>query len=135
MGATMPHLTLEYTANLDEWANDLNLLSSLHRLLHSVAGIKIENCKSRWRMMEVWVVGGGEGESAFLHLDLRFLEGRPLGTKQAVGVGALELIRKHFASVPEELGLQITVEIRDIKKDTYFKHPPGTLGPPSLSIV
>ena len=41
----------------------------------------------------------------------------------------------HFAQVPEELGLQITVEIQDIKKATYFKHPPGTLGPPSLSIV
>ena len=135
MGATMPHLTLEYTANLDEWANDSDLLRSLHQLLHSVAGIRIENCKSRWRMVEEWVVGKGEGESAFLHLDLRFLEGRPLGTKQAVGTGALDLIQKHFASIPEDLGLQITVEIQDIKKDTYFKHPPGTLGPPSLSIV
>ncbi len=131
----MPHLTLEYTSNLDEWANDPDLLLSLHRLLHSAAGIKIDNCKSRWRMVEEWVVGNGEGESAFLHLDLRFLEGRPLSTKQAVGVGALELIHKHFASIPEELALQITVEIQDIKKDAYFKHPPGTLGPPSLSIV
>ncbi len=80
-------------------------------------------------------MGNGEGESAFLHLDLRFLEGRPLATKQAVGAGALELIKGHFAQVPDELGLQITVEIQDIKKATYFKHPPGTLGPPSLSIV
>jgi 5-carboxymethyl-2-hydroxymuconate isomerase len=131
----MPHLTLEYTSNLDEWANDLGLLLNLHRLLQSEAGIKIDNCKSRWRMMEEWVVGDGEGESAFLHLDLRFLEGRPLATKQAVGVGALELIKKHFDQVPEELNLQVTVEIQDIKKATYFKHPPGTLGPPSLSIV
>ncbi len=29
----MPHLTLEYTTNLDEWANDPALLISLHRLL------------------------------------------------------------------------------------------------------
>ena len=131
----MPHLTLEYTANLDEWANDPDLLRSLHRLLHSAAGIKIENCKSRWRMVEEWVVGEGVGESAFLHLDLRFLEGRPLSTKEAVGSGALDLIKKHFASTPEELGLQITVEIQDIKKETYFKDPPGTLGPPTLSVV
>ncbi len=131
----MPHLTLEYTANLDEWANDPALLLDLHRLLQSRGGIKIGNCKSRWRMMEEWVLGNGEGESAFLHLDLRFLEGRPMETKQAVGTGALELIRAHFASVPEELELQITVEVQDIRKGTYFKHPPGTLGPPSLSIV
>ena len=35
----MPHLTIEYTANLDEWAGDEDLLLSLHELLRSVAGI------------------------------------------------------------------------------------------------
>ncbi|MFH1762651.1 MAG: 5-carboxymethyl-2-hydroxymuconate Delta-isomerase [Gemmatimonadota bacterium] len=131
----MPHLTLEYTSNLDEWANDPGLLIGLHRLLESAAGIKIENCKSRWRMVEEWVVGDGEGESAFVHLDLRFLEGRPPRVKEAVGTGAVELLRAHFAPAPDGLKLQITVEVQDIRRDTYFKHPPGTLGPPTLSLV
>lgn len=131
----MPHLTLEYTANLDAWASDSGLLLSLHRLLGSAAGIKIENCKSRWRMAEEWVVGDGEGASAFVHLDLRFLEGKPLSVKQAVGAGALELLRAHFAPASEGLNLQITVEVHDIQKATYFKDPPGTLGPPTLSLV
>jgi 5-carboxymethyl-2-hydroxymuconate isomerase len=131
----MPHLTLEYTTNLDEWANDPALLIGLHRLLESVAGIKIENCKSRWRMVEEWVVGDGEGESAFVHLELRFLEGRPLGVQQAVGTGAVDLLRTHFTAVPDGLGLQITVEVQDIRRATYFKDPPGTLGPPTLSLV
>ena len=131
----MPHLTLEYTTNLEEWANDPGLLLGLHRMLESVAGIKIENCKSRWRMVEEWVVGSGEGESAFVHLDLRFLEGRPLGVKQAVGEGALALLRAHFAPAAGGVALQITVEVQDIRKATYFKDPPGTLGPPTLSLV
>ena len=131
----MPHLTLEYTANLDEWASDSALLLSLHRLLESAAGIKIENCKSRWRMVEEWVVGDGKGESAFVHLDLRFLEGRTPAVKAAVGAGAVEILRAHFDRGQEGLDLQITVEVQDIRKDAYFKHPPGTLGPPPLTIV
>jgi 5-carboxymethyl-2-hydroxymuconate isomerase len=131
----MPHLTLEYTSNLDEWANDVNLLLDLHEILQSEAAIKIENCKSRWRMTEEWAVGDGATEGAFVHLDVRFLEGRPLRVKQAVGLSALERLRSHFGQVPEELNLQITVELQDIEKATYFKHPPGTLGPPSLTIV
>jgi len=131
----MPHLTLEYTANLDEWASDPGVLLSLHRTLESVAGIKVGNCKSRWRMVEEWVVGDGEGESAFVHLDLRFLEGRPPSVKEAVGAGALEILKNHFGPASEGLDLQITVEIQDIRKETYFKHPPGSLGPPPLSIV
>jgi len=131
----MPHLTLEYTSNLDEWANDPELLLNLHRMLQTVAGIEIGNCKSRWRMAEEWAVGDGKGNPAFVHLDVRFLEGRPLRLKEAVGGGAIELIRTHFAEADEAFDLQITVEVQDIRKATYFKHPPGTLGPPSLSIV
>ena len=134
----MPHLTLEYTANLDEWASDPGLLIRLHRLLESAAGIKIENCKSRWRMAEEWVVGDGQGESAFIHLDVRFLEGRAPEVKQAVGNGAVELLHDHFAPAldrPDPLDMQITVEIQDIQRASYFKYPPGTLGPPSLSLV
>jgi 5-carboxymethyl-2-hydroxymuconate isomerase len=131
----VPHLTLEYTSNLDEWANDLSLLLDLHGILHSEAAIKVENCKSRWRMVEEWAIGDGEADGSFVHLDLRFLEGRPPRVKHAVGLSALERLRSHFAAVPEEMNLQITVEIRDIEKATYFKHPPGTLGPPSLTIV
>jgi len=131
----MPHLTLEYTVNLDEWASDPGLLLTMHRMLEAVAGIQIGNCKSRWRMVDEWVVGDGEGKSAFVHLDLRFLEGRPMSVKQAVGAGALELLRAHFAPASEELDLQLTVEVQDIRKATYFKDPPGSLGPPNLSLV
>jgi len=131
----MPHLTLEYTANLEERAPDTNLLLSLHRLLEAVAGIKIKNCKSRWWRVENWVVGDGEGESAFVHLDLRFLEGRRMEVQQAIGAGAVGILRAHFSPPPDGLDLQITVEVQEIRKATYFKDPPGTLGPPPLSIV
>lgn len=132
----MPHLIVEYTANLDEWSCDPDVLLSLHRVLESVAGIKIENCKSRWRMVEEWVVGDGAGPSAFVHLDMRFLEGRALEVKQALGASALEILQAHFApAAAEGLDLQITVEIQDIRRATYFKDPPGTLEPPSLTVV
>ena len=131
----MPHLTIEYTANLDAWACDPKVLLSLHHLLESVAGIKIENCKSRWRMAEEWVVGDGEGPSGFVHLDMRFLEGRPADVKQAIGNGAVEILQKHFSPAAEEMDLQITAEVQDIRRAEYFKYPLGTLGPPPLSIV
>jgi 5-carboxymethyl-2-hydroxymuconate isomerase len=83
-------------------------------------------------------VAEGEGPSAFVHLDIRFLEGRSPEVKRAIGDGALDLLHKHFApgaEEPEGLDFQITIEIRDIHRVTYFKYPPGTLGPPSLSVV
>lgn len=131
----MPHLTLEYTSNLAGTPPDAALLLRIHGLLKAVGGIVPENCKSRWREVEGWVVGHGNPAAAFVHLDLRFLEGRPLEVQQAVGEGALEILKAHFLPEPEGVDLQITVEVREIRKATYFKFPPGTLGRPSVRLV
>lgn len=131
----MPQITLEYTGNLWETPPNRDLLLSIHRLLESAAGIKIGNCKSRWRELEDWVVGDGEGESAFVHLDMRILEGRQEELKRAMGEGAVRILKAHFQPLPEGVDLQITVEVQEMRRTAYFKDPPGTLSPPPLSIV
>ena len=131
----MPHLTLEYTGNLSSTPPTKELLLSLHHLLEAIAGIRVGNCKSRWRKVEDWVVGDGDPDAAFVHLDFRFLEGRPLEIQQAVGQGALDALKAHFHPAPEGVDLQITVEVGEIRKATYFKDPSGTLGPPTVRLV
>ncbi len=125
----MPHLTLEYTSNLRHRCPEPALLLGLHRVLESAAGVRIGNCKSRWREVDRWTVGDGKGESAFVHLDIRLLEGRSEAERRAVGTAALEILRDHFLPAPDGVDVQITVEVREIRKALYFKHPPGTLAP------
>ena len=131
----MPHLTLEYTANLSGTPPTAEMFLDIHRVLASVAGIHPENCKSRWRKVEEWVVGYGDSRSAFVHLDIRFLEGRPQEIQQALGEGILGILTNHFRPDRGEVDLQITVEVREIRKATYFKFPPGTLGRPAPRLV
>ena len=132
----MPHLTLEYTANLEEKAPTPELMLRVHALLESVAGIKAENCKSRWRKVEGWVVAEGEPQGAFVHLSLRILEGRAPELKAAVGAESLEILKAHFTPAPDGLDLQITVEVEEIRKAFYFKDPPLSLnGPPPMRLV
>jgi 5-carboxymethyl-2-hydroxymuconate isomerase len=131
----MPHLTLEYTANLRHRRPDAALLLGLHRVLESAPGVRIGNCKSRWREVEGWVVGDGRERSAFVHLDIRLLEGRPEAQRQAVGSAALELLKGHFLPAPDGVEIQITVEVLEIGKALYFKHPPGTLAAPAARRV
>lgn len=126
----MPHLTLEYTSNLRDKAPDAELLLRLHRVLESVAGVRIDNCKSRWREVERWAIGKGEHESAFVHLDIRVFDGRPEEVRRTVGVAALDILRSQFLPAPEGVELQITVEVREIRRSLYFKHPPSPPQPP-----
>jgi len=129
----VPHLTLEYTSNLAQKAPTPDLLLRVHGILGSAAGIRIGNCKSRWREVDSWVVGNGSEESAFVHLDIRLLEGRPVDVRQAIGTSALQVLTDHFLPGLAGVDLQITVEVLEIGKATYFKDPPGTLTPPAAA--
>ena len=129
----MPHLTLEYTSNLAHRAPTSELLLRVHRLLESAAGVPIGNCKSRWQAREAWAAGDGAEESAFVHLDIRLLEGRPLEALQEVGKGALGILASHFLPPVSGAAPQITVEIQEIARDQYFKEPEGTLAPPPVT--
>jgi 5-carboxymethyl-2-hydroxymuconate isomerase len=126
----MPHLTLETSDNLLPLRDPEGLFGHLHRLLESEAGIRIENCKSRLRESGPFLVGAGGKRKAFAHLDIRFLEGRPATVQERVGRAALHVLTAYFAEAGEELDLQITVEVQEIRRSAYFKHPPGTLSSP-----
>ena len=123
----MPHLTLEYTDNVSDPEDMRETMLKMHRVLNETGGIRLANCKSRSRRLDTYAVGDGSPDNAFLHLDVRFMEGRPDEVKRTIGNELLQILREDFSEAG--LDLQITVEIRDIMGNTYFKHPEGTLTP------
>lgn len=122
----MPHLTLEYTKNIEPEAAFDDFLGRLHRVLADVGAIPIGNCKSRARRLDSYFIGDGGSQHAFVHLVLRFLEGRSVDLKRQIGRACLEVLQESFTP-SSALELQITVEIQDIERTTYFKIPEGTL--------
>lgn len=125
----MPHLTLEYSANVNVESDFAGLFGELHDLLADAGGIRIGNCKSRAYIAREFYVGSGDEKSGFVHLDIRFLEGRSSHIKQSIGKMARDILIEWFRSSAEELEMQITVEVRDIERSFYFKYPEGTFTP------
>ena len=122
----MPQVTLEYTANIAQEVHAHELFSELHQTLADVLGVRVDNCKSRAFRLDAYHIGKGEAQNAFVHLDVRFLAGRPLEVKQDVGQRCLRLLEAYFEPSRAALELQITVEVRDVERQTYFKIPKGT---------
>ena len=108
----MPHLTLEYTDNVSDPEDMRETMLKMHRVLNETGGIRLANCKSRSRRLDTYAVGDGSPDNAFLHLDVRFMEGRPDEVKRTIGNELLQILREDFSEAG--LDLQITVEIRDI---------------------
>jgi 5-carboxymethyl-2-hydroxymuconate isomerase len=125
----MPHLTLEYTADLPPEIASRELFGRLHRVLADAGGIDIANCKSRAVGRDVFLAGDGTGEESYVHLDVRILEGRAPEAKTAMGQGVLDAVRHAYAAAGRPV--QVTVEVRDMASDQYFKHAGETPPRPS----
>ncbi len=123
----MPHLTLYYTANLPAQTSFEPLLAQFHSILANVGGVKIGNCKSKALRIEEFFVADGTQNQAFVHLDLRLLEGRSPELKQDIGKHCLAAIKEAFSELVEHNQIQITVEIRDIARHSYFKIPADSI--------
>lgn len=123
----MPHLTLQYTENINQDIDFPDLFSKLHGILVDPGGIKIDNCKSRAIRLENYYIGRGEISNAFVHLDVQFLEGRSILLKKEIGNQMLDALKKYYKLSIAEFNLQITIEIRDIQREVYYKFPEGSI--------
>jgi 5-carboxymethyl-2-hydroxymuconate isomerase len=117
----MPHITLEYTYNIDQSIEFRALFAELHQMLASVAGVSIDNCKSRAICLDTYHIGDGEAQNAFVHLEIQLLEGRSAELKQEIGARGLQVLKRYFAGSLGKLDLQITLEVRDMQRQAYFK--------------
>ncbi len=123
----MPQLTLEYTDNIQQEVDFAKVFGEAHSVLSNVGGIRLENCKSRAVKQVDYFIGNGESKGAFVHLDVAFLVGRPLEVKQEIGRRILGILEKSYAPSLTKQDLQITVEVRELARELYFKIPEGTL--------
>ncbi len=123
----MPHLTLEYTDNIRPEFEVQDLLARLHQKLADIAGTRIENFKSRAICRDTYHIGAGSGREAFVHLEIRILAGRTPEVREWMGQECLRLLERAWAASLADHDPQITVELVDMERGSYFKWPPGTL--------
>lgn len=117
----MPQIILEYSSNIIDEVNQKEVFDEVHQILNAVGSVDLYNCKSRAINHVDYYIGDGNAKHAFVHLEVRLLEGRSDELKGKIGTELLNKIKSHFPKSFEELQLQITVELSDIKRAEYFK--------------
>lgn len=117
----MPHLVLEYSNNLPEPLDHRALFAELHAALERFDAARPAEIKSRAIAHEHFRVGAGAPESVFVHLTVAILSGRELALRQQLSAELLAILRRAFARVWEERRCDVTVEIREMQRETYGK--------------
>lgn len=116
----MPQITLEYSSNISREVNFKNLLLEIHRNVSQIVNCDILNCKSRVTKLDNYLIGDGEVSNAMIHLEIAILDGRTEEVKTELGEKILSIIETYFAG-SYGLKIQITVDVKDLQRQFYFK--------------
>ncbi len=124
----MPHLVLEYSANVADPPDFDRVLERLHRAMTTAGPFDLANVRSRAVRRERFRVADGAPERAFVHLSVAVLAGREAETLRATANALLAVLQESFSRAHAQ-GCDITVEIREVRRDLYLKAvPPAARG-------
>jgi len=116
----MPHLHLEYTANLPDLNADVALIRLNNTLVGSGQFGAEFDIKSRAVKVETFKVGTALADRAFVHVKLALLSGRSPQIKQQLSESLLTVV-KDLCEWPAGVEVQLCVEILDIDRESYSK--------------
>ncbi|MBA4361212.1 MULTISPECIES: 5-carboxymethyl-2-hydroxymuconate Delta-isomerase [unclassified Pseudomonas] len=116
----MPHLHMEYTANLPELNADMALIRLNNALVASGQFAAEFDIKSRAVKVETFKIGTAMGERAFVHVKLALLSGRSPQIKKQLSESLLTVVQE-LCEWPTGVEVQLCVEILDIDRESYTK--------------
>ncbi|MCK6186932.1 MULTISPECIES: 5-carboxymethyl-2-hydroxymuconate Delta-isomerase [unclassified Pseudomonas] len=116
----MPHLHLEYTANLTQLDADKALLRLNHALVASGQFGAEFDIKSRAVKVERFRVGTSLDQRGFVAVRLALLSGRSPQVKKQLSESLLTVLQD-LGPWPDDVKVQLSVELRDMDRDAYSK--------------
>jgi 5-carboxymethyl-2-hydroxymuconate isomerase len=108
----MPHLTLEYTDNLD--LDVQPLLARLHEELVATGAVNLKGIKSRAVRLTDYRIADGDPAYAFVHVSLLIREGRPLEVQQEAARRVMNVLKETLGKRFESGYLSLSVDIKEM---------------------
>lgn len=115
----MPHLTIEYSKNLEKKLDLKNILRDAHTSLIDCPGIDMSRVKSRLHSCEYVLNQNDARDVDMIHITLSILSGRDGASKKKYGEKLYASLKKN---VPEQMPVALSVEIRDMDQDSYVRN-------------
>ncbi|MGH8189828.1 MAG: hypothetical protein ACREP2_00090 [Rhodanobacteraceae bacterium] len=124
----MPHLTLEYSANLADESEMTRLCRELAHCLDAqrdgdrkvfpTGGIRVRALRS-----DAWFIADGSIEdAAFVHLNLRIGTGRSDAVIVSATAALMEVVTRHFADAWQTRGFAASLEVSEFGRFGTLKH-------------
>lgn len=116
----MPHILLSTSANLVENVDVNDILAALASELSRHETIDPAAVKAYHSLHKNWAMGAG-ATAGFAHCEVSILAGRPAELRKRIADGIYETMRRQFSASQSAGEVSLTVEVREMDRDTYRK--------------
>ncbi len=117
----MPHLIVEYSANIEEDLQLPELLTRLRDCAVATGVFPLGGIRLRGARRDHYLIADGDPTNAFVHLTARIGQGRSLEVRESVVQALFEVLCSHLDELYAERGLGISIEIQEIDAATSLK--------------
>jgi 5-carboxymethyl-2-hydroxymuconate isomerase len=109
----MPHLTLEYTDNIE--VDVQPLLARLHEEVVATGAINLKGIKSRAIKHTQYRIADGDTDYAFVHVSLLIREGRAIDVQKDATQRVMKVLKETFGYLFETQKLSLTVDLKEMR--------------------
>jgi 5-carboxymethyl-2-hydroxymuconate isomerase len=117
----MPHIVVEYSANLRGRIEPEELIECVHRAALRTGVFPVGGTRTRAAERTCYRIADGHPDNAFVHLVLRIAHGRDLATRRRVGEEVFGAVCKYLEGLSERAPLGISLEIQEIDPALSWK--------------
>src|SRR5690348_14055290 len=110
----MPHVIVEYSANLAGAVEIKPLLQALHEAAIKTGVFPAGGVRTRAERRDEYIVADGRPEAAFIHVMLRIGAGRDAPTKKRAADSVFAVLCDHLKPVQDKRPLAISLEVQEL---------------------
>ena len=117
----MPHIIIEYSANLEPALRLPALIEALHHTAAGIEAFPVAGLRTRAERRDHYLIADGHPDNAFVHLTLRIAHGRSLEVRKAAGDALFETFCRELDELVQQRPLALSFEISEIDPVLNYK--------------
>ncbi|MCP1622668.1 5-carboxymethyl-2-hydroxymuconate Delta-isomerase [Pseudomonas nitroreducens] len=112
----MPHITIDYTANLADDLAPLDLPRKLHEAARTMGVFPLNGLRTFARAIEEFQVGANTKDEAFINIQIRIAPGRPEELRQRIVDTLFSTAEQTLAALMEKRPVGLQLEITELDR-------------------
>ncbi|MCL6282544.1 5-carboxymethyl-2-hydroxymuconate Delta-isomerase [Ruegeria sp. 2012CJ41-6] len=121
----MPHLSIEYSANLDDCVDISALCAHLRQAAAGIEAFPLAGLQVRALRADHYAIADGDPKHGFVDISVRLRAGRPMETRKAAADVLFRAAEEFLAPYMAQNSLALSLEMRDI--DPELSPKTGTI--------